>query len=271
MQPKSFGVAKWSTLRKVTSWAWGSASTSGSPGPAKSLSPSTTRIGRSTVGQALGGEDGTRRAQAGRQRLPVDAGLLGQAGEVLHHGVGGIALTLDRLEDEVAALGAEQVGAHAREHQTAEPLGLVARQREQHPGAEAEADAVDRAVRQLRGHQRLHLGVGGRIVRLVGAVPWPSRSMGMAARPPSPSRSSQPLSPQVRALEVAKPWTRTTGSGTSIDATCASDPGRPAPQRRRGAGGRPPTPPGGPGRAPLATRAPARSRAAGPWPPRSRR
>ena len=74
------------------------------------------------------------------------------------------------LQDEVAALGAEQVGAHAGEHEAAEALGVVARQRDQHAGAEAEADAVDRLVGQLVEHELLHRRVGRRVVGLVGGA-----------------------------------------------------------------------------------------------------
>ena len=48
----AFGVAKWSVLRRMTSLALGSASTSGSAGPAKSRSPSTTRTGHVTAANA---------------------------------------------------------------------------------------------------------------------------------------------------------------------------------------------------------------------------
>ena len=67
--------------------------------------------------------------------------------------------------------------------------------------------------------------------------------MGSGFRPTSASRSSQPLSPHVRALEVAKPWRRTTGAVTAriVDTSrpraspaVASPPCR----RRRGGGGR---------------------------------
>ena len=94
----------------------------------------TTSTGSVDGGQPLGGERRPRRAQAGGQGLAVDVGVLGQPGEVLHDRVGGVALALDGPEDEVAALGAEQVGADAGEHEAAEPLRVVARERERARG-----------------------------------------------------------------------------------------------------------------------------------------
>ena len=171
MHPKSFGVAKWSTLRSVTSWASGSASTSGSPGPAKSLSPMTTSTGQlhaTRAARAVSGGRGDRR-QAASARA-VDLGVLGEAGEVLDDRVGGVAFALDGTQDEVAALGAQQVGPHAGEHEAAEALGLVAGEGEEHAGAEAEADGVDGPVGQLGGHQGLHRLVGLGVVGLVGGA-----------------------------------------------------------------------------------------------------
>src|SRR4029079_15091182 len=49
MKPNASGVAKWSTLRNVRSVAFGNASASGSPGPAKSRSPITTNVGQVTA------------------------------------------------------------------------------------------------------------------------------------------------------------------------------------------------------------------------------
>ena len=44
MKPNDSGVAKWSTLRSTFNVASGNAAASGSPGPAKSLSPITTSV-----------------------------------------------------------------------------------------------------------------------------------------------------------------------------------------------------------------------------------
>ena len=60
----------------------------------------------------------------------------------------------------------------------------------------------------------LHRRVGRGVVRLVGGAVAEQVDGERRRGPTSASRSSQPLSPQVRALEVAKPWTRTTGAVT---------------------------------------------------------
>ena len=86
----------------------------------------TTSTGSCDPGQALGREQRAGRAQAGGQRGAVDVGVLGQAGEVLHDRVGRVAVALDGAQDEVAALGAQQVGADARQHEPAEPLRVLA-------------------------------------------------------------------------------------------------------------------------------------------------
>ena len=60
MQPKSFGVAKWSTLRSVTSRASGSASTSGSAGPGEVLVAEDDEHRDLDGGQPFGGERRSR-------------------------------------------------------------------------------------------------------------------------------------------------------------------------------------------------------------------
>ena len=49
----------------------------------------------------------------------------------------------------------------------------------------------------------------------LSASPCPRRSMATTSRPASRSRSIQPLSPHVRAADVANPWTRTTGGSVT--------------------------------------------------------
>ncbi len=97
--------------------------------------------------------------------------MLGEPGEVLHDGIGGVAIALDGPKHEIAALGAQQVGSDAGEHQAAKALRVVAGEGEQHTSPQAEADAVYGAFGELGRHHRLHRVVGGRIVGpLRGAV-----------------------------------------------------------------------------------------------------
>jgi hypothetical protein len=121
--------------------------------------------------QQLGGQRRPRGPHARGQRLAVGVGVLGQAGEVLRHGVLAVARTLDGGGDDLVSLGAEQVGTDPRHHQAREPGRVLHGQGEQHPGAHREADGIDRAGRQGLGHEPLEVGVGRRVVGLgCGAV-----------------------------------------------------------------------------------------------------
>ena len=176
----------------------------------------TTSTGHVDRGQALGGE---RRARASAGRRPAPRGRRRGAGAspAKYWTTGLVGSPSPSMARRMRSLPSvrSRLAPDAGEHEPLEALGVVAGEGEEHPRAEAEADAVDRARRAAASSdQRLHRGVGLGVVGLVrGAVAEQVDGQRSRARRRRAGRASR-CRPRCGRWTVAKPWTRTTGSVT---------------------------------------------------------
>ena len=218
MNPNDSGVAKWSTLRSVRSVAFGRPSTSGSPGPAKSRSPITTKR---RAGDAWPASPAKRRSpgplhhRGQRERCRCRAGWR----------TGRTAATGCRPGRRGPRGRRRSAGARASSaSNTLRPMpastsrlkrcGCAHGQAQQRHRPEREADRVDRLVGQRVDHPRRQVGVGLRVVRLgCGAVAEQVDADHRRGRRRA-SSSVNPLRCHVDSNEPPQPWTRTTGGAT---------------------------------------------------------